>query len=211
MILIRITVALLALPLLACGSWPGAAADHPPLNSQRIENRFGSYGVLILGQTGVDRETCLYSGTSAAPVCRTIALVRFDAEPDPALADTLARIRRGASLGASLVEDGWRARKLNRYIGEYPFGRDCSAALARLLRTCQAAPLAMHVYELRATRDGLDHRVATVLELHHPAYLATDDVRTIYAKLDWRPLGPEELDGWVKRLDELRVPDDLFD
>ena len=205
-----LSAALLGLSLIACGNLPTAPADNPPLNSQRIENRFGSYGVLILRQTDRDRETCLYSGSPSAPVCRTIALVRFVAEPEPALAETLARVRQGASLGASLVADGWRARKVNRYIGDFPLEGDCGAPVARLLRVCGPAPLALHGYELRATRDGLDYAVANLVELHHPAYLDTDDVRTIYSRLDWRPLQPGELEAWQERLDKLGVPDALF-
>ena len=207
----QISVALSSLLIGACGLWSDHPTGNPPLNSQRIEERFGSYGVLILAQADLRRETCLYSGNATVPVCRTIALVRFVAEPDPVLAAPLAKIRGGASLGATLASEGWQVRKLNRYVGEYPLGGDCDAGLARLLRICDPPPLALHIYELWAARNGVDREVATLLELHHPAYLSADDVQTIYARLDSRPLAPEELAGWVHWLGELTAPSGLFD
>jgi hypothetical protein len=194
-----------------CANGPGVPEGSPLLNSERIEARFGSYGVRIISQTETERVTCLYSGTAASPTCRTVAVVRFTSEPHPALSVPLASIRAGASLGATLREDDWTVRKINRHIGEYPLSPDCEAAVARLLRRRGPALLAVHIYELRAHRDDLDLAVATLLELHHPDYLDAADVEAIYAELDWHRLGPDELAAWRVRLADITVPVGLFD
>src|SRR5690606_34722880 len=52
------------------------------LNSERIERRFGSYGIDVLQSDGRYRVSNLYSVHDGAKICRTFAVVAYPARPD---------------------------------------------------------------------------------------------------------------------------------
>ena len=153
---------------------------RPQLNSERIEQRFGSYGVHIVRQSPALRATCLYSGAGEERTCRTLALVRFVPDPDPSLATSLGYIREGASLGATLVDAGWRVEKTPGVVGQLTSADPGHAELRRFLGLRVTAPLAFHIYALRAARDDRRLQVAELLEVHHPDYLTYSELRRVY-------------------------------
>jgi hypothetical protein len=166
--------------LIVC-SWLLAAcsAKAPLLNSERIEARFGSYAVTLLTQQDRWRVSSLESVDNGVATTRTLAVVRF-AEPVPAeLATVHARIRAGASLGASLQEAGWRVVKTDIDTGQLALTA-AERDIATLMRVADDASLALHIYRLDAVSPDRHLVYATIAELHHPDYLRVDDVQAIY-------------------------------
>jgi Putative metallopeptidase len=158
--------------------------DTPPvpparetLNSERIEQAFGSYGVEVLAAEPTVRVSNLYSGSGAERVCRTFAVVRFPSVVDPRLAGAHARILGGESIGAAFVADGWTVRKTHRYFGELP----ATARVAKLMGgIAPGTPLAVDIYVLDVSRGEDSIEYASIAELHHPDYLALRDLRALY-------------------------------
>lgn len=176
-------IALLALFLsVACQSI-GDDGARLPLNSERIEQRFGSYGVHVIAQSGRDRATCLYSRETSGPVCRTVALVRFAYPEPPGLEAPLAEIRAGASLGQTIADYGYSITKLNREMEAVDIAQNDGEVLAAWFRLEPPVALAAHRYRLDAVRNAERVTVAEVLELHHPAYLDAAEVVSIYRSL----------------------------
>lgn len=158
---------------------PFLDSDTLPLNSQRIERCFGSYGIELLPPLDGLRVARLYSQSGDGTAWRTLALTGFADDLPPSLAEPMERIRHGASIGSTLSGAGWRLVKTTLLVGEiYPGDRLRRLAGAPDPGPC--APLALHVYRLAATRDGVSHWLARIAEIHQPDYLRMDDVRAIF-------------------------------
>ena len=170
------------LALLAAVQLAACAADREWLNSDRIEARFGSYGVEILSQTPRRRISSLYSETDGERTMRTYAVVDFLAPDRDAYANEHRRIVDGASSGATLRAAGWTLTKQHRYIGAFvvpPAYRD----IARHMRITLPEELATHVYVLVIGRDDREYDYATITEVHHPDYLDAAALRAIYGEI----------------------------
>lgn len=184
----------LLVSLSACASGD-EASRRPPLNSERITETFGSYGVHIVAQSRAQRASCLFSGSGDSRVCRTLALVRYAAAPDPRIAPSLDRVRDGASLGATLQEDGWTVTKRHRFIDEFDAEDPVYRGLQRFFALDETPSLAVHLYTLDAERGDRIIPVAELLEVHHPAYLSADELREIYGTNLAASAG--QIDGWL--------------
>jgi len=169
----------------------------PPLNSERIEARFGSYGVALVEQGQQRRVSCLYSVENGGRRCRTLAVVRLADDVPAALSEPLDAIRAGASLGATLTAAGWQVVKTNRHLGSYRLPADPDAAIATHFALKGGESLALHIYDLAARRGDAAAHVARLLEIHDPAYLSPEDLLRIYSELPHEPLAPDELEGWI--------------
>ena len=155
------------------------ACAEPPLNSEQILERYGSYGVELVEQDAARRVTSLYSLKNGRRVCRSYALVLF--EPlDPSLDEADRAIRAGGSIGASFAGRGWQVHKANVEMGAIAVD---SGSLAALMSIDVPAVLALHVYSLSVERDGLHLPYATIAEIHHPDYLSLSDLRRLYGRL----------------------------
>lgn len=156
----------------------GAAFSQPAelLNSQRIEQRFGSYGIAVLESDAVVRVSNLYSVDGGRQTCRTFAVVRYSTVVEPAFAREHARIVDGGSIGVVFAAAGWQVEKTHRLYGELP----AAGRAAALMQVAEGTLLAAHVYSLAVVKDGARHHYATIAELHHPDYLSVDDLETIY-------------------------------
>ncbi|HEU4616401.1 MAG TPA: hypothetical protein VFV10_00075 [Gammaproteobacteria bacterium] len=166
-----------------------AAAQHgesqkpPLLNSERIEQRFGSYGIDVLSSDAAVRVSDLYSLEHGRKICRTFAVVLYPAEPDPRYADAHAEILAGGSIGAVFKRHGWIVTKTNLYFGTLA----PTPKVAALMHDASGRPLAVHVYGLYVTKDGTTLPYATIAEVHHPDYLTLSRVREIYGGTDAVP------------------------
>jgi len=189
----------LILLLAACA----ATATTPLLNSERIERRYGSYGVELVEQDAERRLSCLYSIADGVRTCRTVAIVEFVPTPAAPLRPALDRIRAGASLGATLEDAGFSVRKTNRYTGEYRLGNEPGALWQSWFRIGLPAKAALHIYELDAEYGGQQLPVATVAEVHHPNYLRLPDLRRFYGRPPDGPFGAQELSRWHRLLERL--------
>lgn len=166
-----LSIAWLVLALVAgCGSpAPAPAPPAAPLNSERIEQRFGSFGIEVLYQDAALRVSNLYSLERGRRVCRTFALVRFAPVP-PQLEREHELIEDGGSLGAVMQANGWAVHKRHLYLGEVAL-EPRFVELVRLMAGIAAPALAVHVYRLSVSREARSLDYATVLEVHHPDYL----------------------------------------
>lgn len=163
--------------ILSLAAW---AVHGEELNSERIERRFGSYGVAVLEQSADLRLANLFSVEDGRRVCRTFAIVRFGQALPAAIAEPHRAILAGGSIGAVLEQHGWQITKTPVHVGEYTAQAD-ARRLAELMRIALPASLAMHVYRLSAARDGTSVDYATIVELHHPDYLTLEALERLYA------------------------------
>jgi len=169
------TIGLLALPA-GCSfggrhaEQPGA--DFPPaLNSDRIRQRFGSYGVKILRQDQQLRVSNLYSVHGERSICRTFAVVRF-AQPTAAeLGAEHAAIVAGGSVGEVLRQHGWQVEKRRLQLTTLAAAPQSEAS--RLMGLTEPTTLAVDVYRLNVRRGKLVLPYAVIAEIHHPDYLDT--------------------------------------
>lgn len=155
---------------------PPAFATRGLLNSERIEQTFGSYGIEVLESGARLRISNLYSGSGDTKVCRTFAVVLYRHEVDPRFAAEHAAILAGGSIGATFANRGWTVVKTHRYLGEVA----APARLAALMGRIGAERLAVDVYELDVVKNGVRLEYAAIAEVHHPDYLRLRDLERIY-------------------------------
>jgi hypothetical protein len=175
----------------ATASWL-VACSQPLLNSERIEHRFGSYGVELLEAGSTHRASLLYSLDAAGGrIGRTLALVRF-ADPLPAgLAQQHVEILAGGSIGAVFRKAGWDVRKTNLELGTFSAGADATL-LQNRMQIRVPRDLAMHIYRFTAVKGEQRLNYATIVEIHHPDYLSTGQLEALYGGLPSAAQDPAE-------------------
>lgn len=167
-------------------------AEPALLNSERIEHRFGSYGISVLRSEAGLRRSSVYSMNGQERVCRTYAVVRFAAQPDEGYREEHAKILAGNSIGAIFRSHGWDIHKQTLYIGSLPLPNQ-HATIARLMQLSDACELALHVYQLLLVRREQVFEYATIIETHHPAYLSEKDLFELYEHDKSTALPPESV------------------
>ena len=178
-----VTFTLVSAALSAC------ATQQAMLNSDRIEQRYGSYSVTVLSQDAGVRRSSLQSIEKAGPVCRTYAVVLFSGS----LADKILPIHElivsGASIGSTFQDNGWSIEKQTTHIGSIEL-QDTGHPLAKLMDLDTPSTLGTHAYELRVSECDEVHYYATIIETHHPDYLDIRQLRDIYGHPE--PTTPDE-------------------
>lgn len=169
----RVPLTIFAIALSAC------VVEPELLNSERIKQRFGSYGIDVFKSPDGLRRSNLYSLEDGQKVCRTYAVVRFDNVPADILGNEHAQILAGASVGATFKENGWTIYKETRYVGDLALPAEAEQ-LRALMALEDNATLAMHVYRLLLKKDSQMIDYATIIEVHHPDYLRSEDVAGLY-------------------------------
>jgi hypothetical protein len=169
-------VVCLGLVLAACGS------QGPQLNSERIEQTFGSYGVDVLQSRANRRVSSLYSGTGDDKVTRTFAVIDFSGRVRPAYANEHSRVEAGESLGAVFKSAGWEIEKVSFFVGEMEIPGKYDL-LAELMQIDLPKFLAAHAYQFVIRKDGRSYNYAVIVELHHPDYLTADDLEAVYGEV----------------------------
>jgi len=157
-----------------------APAGRELLNSERIAQRFGSYGIAVLESDGRVRVSNLYSEDSSGRTCRTFAVVRYPDAIDPALSAEHAEIMRGGSIGAVFTAHGWKVSKANLRYFEF----DAPQRVADLMHVAAGTRLAAHAYVLDVAKEGRALEYALLVEIHHPDYLDLAALRSIYGSAD---------------------------
>lgn len=163
-----------AVLLAACTAAP------PPLNSDRIERKFGSYGVQILSAE-TTRISCLYSEGPDGRTCRTIAVVEFGTPLPDDVATVHERILEGASIGAEIRDAGWPIRKSQHRVYTAPL----PAQLEKYWSSMKLDPgtqLATHRYLFEIRLEARWIAYATITEMHHPDYLTAAELTAIYVR-----------------------------
>jgi hypothetical protein len=164
-----------------------ASVGRELLNSERIEQAFGSYGIDVLKSDASLRISNLYSDSGGTKVCRTFAVVRYPSDVDPRFAAEHAAILAGASIGATFASGGWTVVKTHRYLGEVA----ATPRLASLMGRIGVERLAVDVYELDVVKNGARLEYAAIAEVHHPDYLGLGDLERIYDPFGMVPRSPD--------------------
>ena len=159
----------------------GCAADSTTLNSERIAQKFGSYGIDVVEYTNDSRVSNLYSETPEGPISRTFAVVKLREQIDAAFATEHDLILEGGSIGAVFESHGWRIGKHHQYIGEIAID-STATRIAGLMHLDLPAQAAIHVYLLTISKGQHSFDYATIAEVHHPDYLTVAELRSIYGK-----------------------------
>jgi hypothetical protein len=147
-----------------------------PLNSERIEQTFGSYGIDVVYSEASLRISNLFSLHDGVRVTRTLALVGLPATVPAVFAEPHQLVLAGESIGATFQAAGWDVIKTQHAY----FSADAPAAVAAGMQLPAGTPLAAHAYRLELAQDGRRYQYALIIELHHPDYLQQPDLREIY-------------------------------
>ena len=174
----------------------GACVHEPELlNSERIEERFGSYGVEVLKQGQRLRHSSLFSSENGVRTTRTYAIVEFLDSGTDGIEGPHAAVRSGESLGATFRDAGWVIRKHSQFTGQISL--EPENPIARRMRLASTQPLALHIYRLNLERDSESVPYANIVEVHHPDYLALAELETLYPVSDSDRLDAEALQAFV--------------
>ena len=165
--------AVLAVMLSACATEPVL------LNSERIEKRFGSYGIAVLASEAGLRRSSLYSLEDRTPTCRTYAVVKFADQLDDRYREEHTKVLAGNSIGAIFRSHGWDVHKQTMHIGSLALPQN-DTAIGELMRRDGAENIALHVYQLLLVRNEQVFEYATIVETHHPDYLSESDLHELY-------------------------------
>ena len=156
-----------------------SAVESEVLNSERIEARFGSYGIEVISDSGGQRLASLYSGSGGDRVCRTFASVRRQARSSDSIDAEQADIAAGRSIGARFRESGWSVAKRTLHAGAVPVSR-LITEVGQRMRLAEDTSVAVHAYQLVLGRERQTIDYATIIEAHHPDYLTVDALPGLY-------------------------------
>ncbi len=168
------------------------AFEPESLNSERIEARFGSYGVEVLSHEAGMRRSSLYSNAGDAPVCRTYAVVRFEDESTARVAEAHADVLAGRSIGATFKSTGWQVRKETLHVGGIPLNAS-SHRIGELMHLDGEVDLGIHAYQLVLEKESQSIDYATIVEAHHPEYLTVAELKDLYGDSNGADLNDEEI------------------
>lgn len=190
-------VVLAAVALTSTPAQAQPAAERELLNSERIEQTFGSYGIEVIENGEAVRVSNLYSGDGEDRVTRTFAVVQYPDEIDAAFAAEHETIVAGGSIGAVFTDNGWTVRKRHRFFGVL----DSSPRVERMMGGIAAQALATHVYVLDVLKADAEFEYAAIVEVHHPDYLSLDEVRSIYGERYEPPIRVEGVEALLEALE----------
>lgn len=166
-------------PLVVLAAALSSCALEPELlNSERIRDRFGSYGIEVISSQPDVRRSSLYSVEGDIRICRTYALVLFSRQPDAIVGAEHEQVLAGHSIGEIFKSSGWEIRKESLYVGEIRLETP-QHPVATLMRLQNVQHVAVHVYRLLLHKNSQTVDYATITELHHPAYLTLSELREL--------------------------------
>lgn len=175
----------------SCTSFDGAKRDdHNTVNNQkswlrpglltsdRIKEKFGSFGVQVLSQdeqSGV-RLSNLYSEHDGEKVTRTFALVTFSSAMDKNLLPAHKEILDGGSIGTTLSKHGFQLQKNIVYQG---LADEMPKKVGVMMRSDQDK-FAISIYDLVVKIDGKSLPYCTITELYSPDFLTVNELNQLY-------------------------------
>jgi len=167
-------------PVILAAALSACAQQPELLNSERIENQFGNYQIVVLGQDAGVRRSSLYSVKNGIRTCRTYAAVQF-ADADMAdIEDAHQDVLAGQSIGTTFKESGWHIRKDTLHIGKFAM-KDSQHFIGKLMQLDHGVDLAVHVYRVTLEKNDQSVRYATIVEAHHPDYMTEAELLELYA------------------------------
>ena len=148
-------------------------------NSDRIQIKYGSYGIDIVENGNKIRVSNLYSTDNGVKTNRTFAVVMYPAVIEPAFRKEHEAIINGQSIGIVFKESGWLIDKRHQYIGELEPLSDLSGIYSVFGDIGAVRPV-IHVYSLFIKKDNAEFHYASIAEVHHPDYLDLAELKSIY-------------------------------
>lgn len=145
------------------------------LNSERIAQKFGGYGIDVLYSSGRLRASNLYDGKH---ITRTLAIVDYPNVIDSAFSKEHKLILQGGSIGSTFKAHGWKIEKKNVFIGELSPSNDWSK-LYGLMGNIHPSKLSIWIYVFYIQKDDKIFPYATISEIYHPDYLSLLDLKCI--------------------------------
>ena len=156
-----------------------SAFEPESLNSERIEERFGSYGVEVLSHEAGVRRSSLHSIAGDTRVCRTYAVARFEDESTSRVPEAHADVLAGRSIGSTFKSTGWQIRKATLHIGEVSLNAS-NIQIGKLMHLNGEIDLGIHAYRLVLEKESQSIDYATIVEAHHPDYLTVAELKDLY-------------------------------
>jgi len=145
------------------------------LNSERIEKRFGGYGIDVLYNSAKLRVSNLYDGKK---ITRTLAVVDYSKDIDSSFSKEHQMIIQGGSIGSTFKAQGWKIEKKNIFLGEFSPNGDWNK-LYELMGNISPAKLSIWIYVFYIRKDDKAFPYATISEIYHPDYLSLTDLKCV--------------------------------
>lgn len=150
------------------------------LNSERIEKKFGGYGIDVLYNSAQLRVSNLYDGKK---ITRTLAVVDYPDFIDSSFFKEHEIIVQGGSIGSVFKTHGWTIDKKNIFLGELAPSADYNK-LCALMGNIPPSKLSVWIYVFNIRKDGKAFPYATITEVYHPDYLSLADLKCINKNAD---------------------------
>ncbi len=149
------------------------------LNSERIKEKFGSYGIKVLSHTSDVRVSNLYSLKENDTITRTFAVVNYPKHIDSSYADIHIKIINGSSIGKVFKENGWSIDKAPLLKGKIDVDLSKFSYVYDLM-SIQKETLAFYMYNFYIKKDGKNYKYATITEVYHPQYINAETLNLLY-------------------------------
>ena len=163
--------------LLSCNN--NTESKNILLNSERIEQKFGSYGIDIVQSDNQSRVSFLYSldpNNKNKKNYHTLAIVKF--KETRKVSNIHEKILNGGSIGKSFKKEGWEIDKTNHQM--MVISNPDKLLFKSWLPQISDEKLALHFYELNVKTENYHYLYAEILEIHHPKYLGFNDLTEVY-------------------------------
>jgi len=164
--------------------------SRPLRNSDRIQMKYGSYGIDIIENGNKIRVSNLYSTDNGVKTNRTFAVVAFPDVIETAFKTEHQSVINGQSIGVVFAKNGWEIQKHHLYFGEIEmptehYGDHC------LFSDIGTGQPAIHIYSLVVAKDNSEFEYAAIAEVHHPDFLQLEDLQAIYGQGSNSKLAPD--------------------
>ncbi len=179
-------------PVILAAALSACAQQPELLNSERIENQFGNYQIVVLGQDAGVRRSSLYSVRDGVDTCRTYAVVQFADADVAAIEEAHQGVLAGQSIGTTFKDSGWSIRKDTLHIGKLAM-TDSQHQIGQLMRLDHGIDLAVHIYRMTIEKSDLSIQYATIVEIHHPDYMTEAALLELYAVDQEQQISPSDL------------------
>ncbi len=173
------------------------------LNSERIEKKFGGYGIDVLYNSATLRVSNLYDGKK---ITRTLAVVDYPEFIYSSFAKEHELIVQGGSIGNVFKTHGWTIDKKNIYLGELAPAADYNKLYA-LMGNIPPAKLSVWIYVFYIHKDGKSFPYATISEIYHPDYLSLANLKCINKNADLYLEQTKAVNKELKKVKKLMVLD----
>lgn len=167
------------------------------LNSERIKQKFGNYGIEVLSHTDVARVSNLFSSHKGAKITRTFAVVNYSEKIDSSYIKIHSQIVKGASIGRIFKKNEWKIVKKPLFKGVIKTEQG-SFSLVYNLMSIRQKPLAFYMYDFYVKKDNQQYKYATITEVYHPQYINTKTLDLMYKDLQIPVKKTTEVDTVLK-------------